>query len=265
MKRMMRVGIIILVPLLVLSCAALFEFNLFDGLDKPRIPSAEDLADMGTADALDELDSLLDSDDFVEVLTEDPDAQADIIDYLDGVEETGTPAQQQQAHALEAEIIIATSPAGPLINGFIDALFDEAFNPDSGGEEGTTEALLGAIMPDNEADFILAFNALADAGSVYSDLNTSIGEDGYEADINMGDVVMNAAIAALVAELADPDDGIPDNGVSGADLYDWIFGIKTDPPDNIVNADFSTTFDSGGPIGNIIDAAFGGDGFPFME
>ena len=265
MKRMMRVGIIILVPLLVLSCAALFEFNLFDGLDKPRIPSAEDLADMGTADALDELDSLLDSDDFVEVLTEDPDAQDEIIAYLNGVEETGTPAQQQQAHALEAEIIIATSPAGPLINGFIDALFDEAFNPDSGGEEGTTEALLGAIMPDNEQDFIAAFNALADAGSVYSDLNDSIEAAGYQADINMGDVVMNAAIAALVTELADPDgNGDPSDGVTGEQLYDWIFE-EGPVPGNIGNADFSTTFDSGGPIGHIIDAAFGGDGFPFLD
>ena len=264
MKRMMRVGIIILVPLLVLSCAALFEFNLFDGLDKPRIPSAEDLADMGTADALDELDSLLDSDDFVEVLTEDPDAEADIIAYLNGVEETGTPAQQQQAHALEAEIIIATSPAGPLINGFIDALFDEAFNPDSGGEEGTTEALLGAIMPDNEQDFIAAFNALADAGSVYSDLNDSIEAAGYQADINMGDVVMNAAIAALVAELAAPSDG--GVGVTGEDLYAWISGGEEAlPPDNIANADFTTIFEPEGPIGNIIDAAFGGEGFPFLD
>jgi hypothetical protein len=217
---------------------------------------------MGTEDALDELDSLMDSDDFVEALAEDPEAEADIIAYLNGIQATGTPAQQQQAHALEAEIIIATSPAGPLINGFIDALFDAAFDPD-GSPEGTTEALLGAIMPDNEADFIAAFNALAAAGSVYSDLNDSIGADGYQADINMGDVIMNAAVAALVAELADPSGG--GAGVTGQELYDWIHGSEPNPPANIVNVNFSTTLDSGGPIGNIVDAAFGGDGFPFME
>lgn len=86
MVRKFNVLLILLVMLFVFSgCEEFYTFNLFEGLDYVKMPSAEDLNEKSTDEGLDYLDTSISSDSFIDEIADDPEAQEAVVSYLESI------------------------------------------------------------------------------------------------------------------------------------------------------------------------------------
>ena len=242
--------------LLLTGCGNIFELNLFDGVDNPELPSASQLREMGDG-ALDYLSLSLESDDFMELLTADPEAAAAILgflqeDYLSQSPTDETRGTYQDAAILYAAIEMGTTAAAEVSDNILNLL-------NSGSEEPDPSAL----FPDNmtEVEFDAALEAMFSAADVYILLGNSLQDidgDGVldaSANANMGEVVQNAAVAIYVQTVVQSIPGTEEE--QKALFKEYIIGGGTDPVPE--NADIAGQMNTNSSLNGIFDAA----GFSF--
>ncbi len=192
---------------LLLSCAELFEFNLFENLDNVEMPDIDVLKnEMSTDEMLDYLSDEFDSQAFFDVLADDPDTYSKIETFLEDVWSDGeaSPEEKQRSRALCADLYLYTTPAGEAAANAADALMDPDFDF-SGTSAPIEEALsyfLALVVPAEALSSEEAFGEMIDAfvaaDSAYQDLATVL-TDPPDEGLNMGQIAQNAVISYVVS------------------------------------------------------------------
>jgi hypothetical protein len=232
----------------------LFSFNLFEFLDKVKLPDMNALeAEMSTDELLDYLAEQSESDSFNQALASDPDTKNDIDTYLDDVGATGTDDQKQRALTLKAAFAIYTSPAGEFVQNVSSVVTDPDF--DFSAASDSLRDLMRSAMPpealsslDAFTDMVSRFSAANEAyeglGAVLDGPPTTNGSDA----VNWGQTAQNALLSYVVANVTDADQ----QSVPIGDLYD----LATGEVDNISGLDdpFDAAYDHS-HVDKIVDAA----------
>lgn len=247
------VFLLTLLPLLlVCGCEGLFQFNLFDSLDQPDIPTAADLAAMGN-DALAYLSEALQSDDFMDALSEDEAAAQAILTFLEDTFLSEVPDEEsrgsyQEAAVLYAKIEFGTSEAGTVANNLVETI--------ASSEDAVD---LSAIFPSGMTDeeFNGAFDAMLSAARVYTLLGESLididGDGTVDAsgDINMGEVVQDAIVAIYVQTVVDNIPGSDEE--KKAAFKDHVLNDGPDPVPAAI--DIGESLNTNTALNNIFEAA----------
>lgn len=219
-----------------------FEYNLFAGLDPVITPSVTELESMDDAAAMDILIEEFASDAFIESLQENPTEQAELEVYLSGffadrlppVENPAELEVYQVAAILYAEVNMAgggNTFANNLI-GLVSVLTESG----SGGSEPMTDAevkeVFQVLLPENvdtKAAFMELVAGMRDASHGYLAFGSSLDINGdgevadeeRPADINLGEVTQNAAIAVVIDKFVTVlETNGSEDPVGG--IYDWL-------------------------------------------
>lgn len=196
----------VLLSLLLWGCAELFEFNLFENLDKVEMPDIDTLKnEMSTDEMLDYLSDEFNSQAFFDALTYNPDTYAKIETFLEDVWSGGesSPEQKQRSRALYADLFLYTTPAGEAAANAAAALMDPDFDF-SGTSVPIEEALsnfLAFVVPAEALSSEEAFGGMIDAfvaaDSAYQAL-AAVLTDPPDEGLNMGQIAQNAVISHVV-------------------------------------------------------------------
>jgi len=264
MRKTAIIGILLVALALLLSgCEQLFTFNLFDGLEEVNTENTvaqATSADKSASENLTEIESLVESDDFIDSLADDTESRDALIDYLDGVvnDPDAEPEDVQTALVLKGDIYTRTTGGDDLVNNITNLL-----SGDVDFENTEPEDLIASILPDTfyeedgvtlktgeeaEAAFaylLMGFYYANDAYDSFGDTLVPDDETSLEADINLGDVAQNALISNIVAHAV--EDLATNNGmteeVAAARLAAVILGGSTE------ELAFSTDYDPFGGMG----------------
>ena len=156
MKRI-AIGFSLLIALMLFAgCTDMLTMNLFESLDAPVTPDIADIEAMETADLLNVVGDLIQSDTFYEDLTEET-KDALIIELADVfLDNSGdTPVEQrQEAAILTVDIVLNTTDAGDVVGGITEVLNDliasggipEGTDPDAFIED-LIEQIFGGVVP----------------------------------------------------------------------------------------------------------------------
>jgi hypothetical protein len=225
MKRLIKLLVLTGVALAILGCTDMFTFNLFSGMDRPRVPSVEDIDTMGDKDLLDRVSDLVESDDFYDDIAAEAAASADgtsetkdaIIRNLNEIIDNATEPtrESQKAALLVAEVELNSTIAGEVVDNFVVVAtsFIET-PPDTSNPEQLAQDLIEQVFGDvNDPDeVILALDALLKAADAYKyygeSLDTSSGQAVAPPDDNIGAIAQDAVISLLVAEMLDASTGL---------------------------------------------------------
>ncbi len=230
--------------LILASCDAFFSTNLFKeaGLGQVKLPSASELATMST----DELLSEADSPEFYVQLEADSGKLTAVIGNLSGQMGSSDPATAQEAAFLYAQIQLKTTDAFEAVNGIFDAFATvDLAAVDGSNIDDLLRAALPAGVLEDRTRFDAAIAALLVADSAYGSLGTSIGSDGLQGDIPVGDLgtaAQGALVAAVIANLQ----------YSG-DLEDNLWLAVQNQPSSITGVD-TVTINSDTSLSNLLGA-----------
>ena len=238
--------------LLLTGCGNIFEFNLFDGIDNPELPSAGQLREMGDG-ALDYLSQALQSGDFMELLTADPEAAAEILNFLQEDYLSELPTDETRGNYQEAAILYAAIEMGTTAAAEVSGNILNLFSSDS------EELDPSAVFPDNmtEEEFDAALEAMLSAADVYTLFGNSlsdIDQDGdldSSADANLGEVVQNAAVAIYVQTVVQSIPGTEEE--QKALFKEYIIGGGADPVPE--DADIADQMNANTSLDGIFEAA----------
>jgi len=202
----------LLLTVLLGGCEAMFEFNLFSGMEQVDLPDAESLNGMSEAEALAYLQQQMLSTVFVDALAADPQALQDVLDYLETHGGTPPPLTENEklATILYADLQLKVCGGEDLVNNVAAIIVGgEIESIDSPAEAETFLAdNLQNIIPPEAMASQEAFNTMLDgfdeawdayaafAGSIDGDPDT----DEVPEDVNMGDVTQKALFAFLIDE-----------------------------------------------------------------
>ncbi len=245
MKKTAVLGILLAALVLILSgCEELFTFNLFDGLEQVNAArTVEDIRKKSASEGLEELDDLMDSDNFVDSLAEDDTSKTGLLEYLDEIaSDTATETEDKQtALILSADIEIKTSGGDDLVNNVAELLT----NPSVLEEGGDPEQIFTALVPEeveSTEDMTAMLLGFMDAADTYEALGVTLdpnNPDSLVADINLGDVAQTALISSIVnaavSDIAGETGSSPEE--AAGELAKLIMG------DDSANVIFSDTFD----------------------
>ena len=245
------VSLIVLVPLVLgLMGCDLLTFNLFEGMDAPAIPSADEFGDMPADELLDLLEQLLESDTFYDDLDE---AQLDAIlaalqEIMDSAD---SPVDQlQDAALLAAEIELNSTDGGTVVDTVVDVVDDiisEGLDESSTPEAFFTDLIKTAfadVPPENFDDTVAAFLSAAAAFTIFGNSLIDLDGDGTidgPPGSNMGAIAQDAIVAIIIASV------ITDMGAAA--LEDIAYGEGT------VSSSVGNPMEDNPALNNIIEAA----------
>ena len=225
MKRLMPFLVIGAMLGLLAGCAELFQFNIFDKLDRIKLPDLSTLkTEMGTDEILDLLSEETESDSFLDALGEDPDKEDEIRTYLDEVASNGSSSdeQKQRALAMKGDLTLAMSPAGVFLDNAAALVTDPDF--DFSDLEAAAPKLL-RIVPAEVLEDFSAFEGMledfSDADEAYEALGGVLGGSTPSSEINWGRTAQNALVSYVVQSLRD-------QGMSNQELFDAAHGGTVD-------------------------------------
>ncbi|MBN2050226.1 MAG: hypothetical protein JW760_07250 [Spirochaetales bacterium] len=275
MKKTALSGILLAALVLMLSgCAELFTFNLFDGLEQVNAArTVADITEKPASEGLEELDDLMDSDNFVDSLAEDPESKEALLDYLDKIAsdpeaETG---DRQTALILSADIEIKTTGGDDLVNNVAGLLTD----PSVLEEGGEPQDLFTALVPEeveSSEEMTAMLLGFMDAAATFEALGNTLDPndpDSLETDATLGDLAQTALISSIidaaVTDIAGETATKEEREAAAGELAKLLMG------DDTANANFSETFnplsgiDEGTGVYNILvlsglEGLFGGGG-----
>jgi hypothetical protein len=236
------------------DCANLFSFNLFEFLDKVKLPDISELeSELSTDELLDYLSEESESDSFNEALAEDPDTRNDIDAYLDDVGTNGTDDQRQKALALKGDLSIYTSPAGDFVNNVAGVVMDPNFDFQAAPLDSLTNFIRSAVPPEalvSQAAFNDMLDRFVAADGAYDRLGDELLVHPPAEDVNWGSTAQNALVAYVIANAVK----LPVDGGQGVDRSELYKLAKNEP--NTVT--FSDPFDvayNHDHVDEIVDAA----------
>lgn len=259
-KTAVFITLLITLALFLTGCEGLnfFEFNLFSELQyiDPAGTATDITTDPNLNDAqkMNQIEDLLDSDEFMESLAEDPDAITTITDYLDGlVDGPADQPEEQQALLLTAKIDIQTSGGDELVGGVV-GMFTDMLSREEGDPEPTEGEMIGAILPDGTSgsDFTAMVAGLYNANATYEELGSALtGDTNLNVDgLNEGEMAQNILIANILSSCVDDLAGTSeptDTQVAdaSAELFTYLSAVKAgEEPES----PFSGSFD---PFGDL--------------
>ena len=195
-------GFVPLVLVLMLSgCAEMFEFNLFAGLDYVSLPTFAELEDMEDEEAAELLEESLDSPGYVEELVDDPEALADVQQYLDENKGTASTPTEQRFTALSADLALKTTGGDEVVNN-VGSLIDD-FGTIADDPTNFLGSFLQSVVPEemmtDQAKFYDMLAGFQSAWTDYDQLGSNLDGD-LPPEVNAGDVAQKALFAYVVNE-----------------------------------------------------------------
>jgi len=237
---------------LFLSCELLFDYNLFDKWDQADIPSASDLRNLGD-EALDFLDENLNSDDFIENLNSDQAAKDEILNFLEEDYLSEEPNDEnrenyQKAAILYGKIEMSTGPADDISDSLVDAVLN-----------GEKDIDVADLFPEDlsESEFDSALDSLLSSAEAFTKLGESLQDEDNDGDldtageVNLGEVVQDAAVAVFVKTVYDSIPGSEEEKREGLKNYITADGENPVPED----VDVAETAGNNQALNNIFEAA----------
>ena len=256
MKKTAILGVLLAALVLLLSgCEGLnfFEFNLFEELQyiDPAGTATDITTDPDTTNTekMDQIEDLMDSDQFLESLQNDPTALATIVEYLEGlVDGPADQPEEQQALLLTAKIDIQTTGGDELVGGVV-TMFTDMLSQEEGDPEPSMGTIIGAILPDGTGvtDFTSMVTGLYNANDAYDELGTALtGDTTLNVEgLNEGEMAQNILVANIlsncindIAGVADPDE--TEVAEAAAELFVFLEAVKTAENPDEVTSPFST-------------------------
>lgn len=221
MVRKLNIFLILCIILFVFSgCKAFYEFNLFEGLDYVKMPSAEELNEKPPAEGLAYLEENLASDSFIDKLAEDQEAQDAVIAYLEDIYQAPAadvePEEQVTAAVLAADVQLGVNGSDELVDNVFNAITAVqamADGGDSAADQAAMQEIIESIIPvsvtelppdEQEAAFSNIIEGLLAASDIYEELGNNLVVDPADPEADLinedvtGGVLMNAAVAEVV-------------------------------------------------------------------
>lgn len=282
LKKLYFLTMLISILFIFSGCSEFFTFNLFDGMDYVGVPTAEKLSEKPPAEGVAYLKEQMDSDSFLDAVTKDETAVAEITAYLEDIYTDTTVEEETRVSAavLAADLDLAVTGGDEFINNVFNALTDiQGFfaGTETVSETTTIATILAALLPAEiaqetdpavkEVAFTDLLTGLITAGEIYLTLGDSIITDPAQADAATvyaditGGVVMNAIVAGLITSVVDtmllPDYQEPAvaAGVLLGLLQDIQNGVEPDTTGINLSADMSTVLSDLTYLENIALAA----------
>ena len=261
MKRasLLFIVLVLLVPLLLVSCEAMFTTNIFGKLTHPT-PSVADMQTKTPA----EMEDYISSTQNLNQLADDPALKAAALGNMAAVYSVGnTSVDQQRAAVVAANIAIMTVPDAVDLSGSILSALTGGTTLASGSPTDVASFIRnvlpadikgsvspGAAMP---AGFSAMIQAYQQADSAYQALGAGVGTDGgYAPGLDLSssekaDIAVNAVIAGLIGSVT------PSGSLSIADAL-WSALIDPTSAGSYIVGTASTfsALTGAGPVANLV-------------
>jgi len=203
---------------LMMGCEDLLTFNLFSSFDTPKTPSADTFDAMTDGELIDEVTVLLESDTFLEDISQDDEIKSAVVGNLTEIYADGSESDledQQRAALLVAEIALETTAAGDVADDFVNVLTEYIENPPVSGDPGSiAETMVGNVFSrvtaENFDETLDALLAAADAYTFYGETLDDSGEVIVPDGINSAAVAQDAVVTILITDMLDLNDNQPD-------------------------------------------------------
>lgn len=237
MRKLKLIFIPLLVAILFIGCAEMFEFSLFDGVDPTPIP---DPTAMETTEALAELEESFESPTLFRELEQNVEKKEELSNYLKDVwtDATAEPEEQQKAQILYADLQLQTTGGDEFVNnvtGVLEGLATgEMFSEPAEGEpiQETVKDIFTPLIPGDVEDPAAVadmLDALILANDAYTDFgNSLVTTETPPEGTNMGEVAQSALVTFIVGSVAEniltPEEQAGETDESpGEIIYDLIF------------------------------------------
>ncbi len=250
----------------LMSCDALFEFNLFARLAQPEL-TVDSIQEQTPS----ELEDTLDSQDAMNQVMNDPallDATLDTLDNYYDSEQGGNPesAEGQTAAILAADIIIQTSPVTAQFSAAAVGAIESIMEMADSEAEPTQEEVLNLISSILPVDVLEAYNAgsptppesfieivatYTQLYDIYTALSSGLESGSYAADIDAGeavDIAVNALFSGVIYLVGQAVG-------EGQDIASALWSAMLDPENAGFELDeeaFESVFGDVGSLGNIL-------------
>ncbi len=247
----------LLLSVLLSGCAEIFEFNLFSSFDRITLPDTKMLENMSETEALDYLTEELSSPVFVEALSGDASALADVEAYLLAAMADPSTPNGKRAAILYADLQLKVYGGEDMVNNTVSLLLgdmqDVDFSSAADAETFLQHHMEGLVPPEALASrkafdqMLDGFQAAWTAYDAFAANVDGVPESGdVPESINMGDVAQKALFAFVINE------ALLFYGGDSQSLWDMANGELPSEPNS---GSFADPFDETGSVNKILDEA----------
>ena len=226
MKHITMLTIITLVFFSLSGCIDIFNYNLFEEIDKPKLDTNK-LENMNDEEAVSLIDKAIESKDFLEKL-QDTTEKEKVTDKLNAIIKNDKidASIKEKAMVLGAKIELKTGGGEKIVKNTTKLLDNETLTSGTATEKEKLASVIKILMPneivkaDSSGNITLTdkkeaaklIDSLISAGNYYDSLAQMLqdNDNTYKnKDINKEEVAMNAVICTTLKNITDPD-GNPD-------------------------------------------------------